>query len=79
MINNQFMIATKKHCICLAAIVDSVCKIKNEDDKYYSQIFLEVCQYEEKKPQEKKRRIKEKRLILDSNEHDESDDDESIK
>lgn len=61
-------------------IVDSVCQTKkNEDHKYQPQIFLEECQSEEKKPEKNKRHIKEKRLIPDSNEHDESNDDESIK
>lgn len=53
-------------------------KQKNEDHKYQPQIFLEECQSEEKKPEKNKRHIKEKRLIPDSNEHDESND-ESIK
>lgn len=50
-----------------------------KDDKYQPQIFLEECQSEEKKPKKNKRHIKGKRLIPDSNEHDESNDDESIK
>lgn len=33
---------------CLAAIVfDSVCKIKNEDDKHYTQIYSEECKSQE--------------------------------
>ena len=39
--------ATQKEaiCICLVAIVlISLCKIKNADDKYYTQIFLEKNQ-----------------------------------
>ena len=31
-----------------AIILDSVCKIKKKDDKYYPQIYLETFKYEEK-------------------------------
>lgn len=52
-------------CFCLAAIVlNFVCKIKNEYDKYYPQNYLEKCRYEEKKSKKGKRHIKEKKLFL---------------
>ena len=53
------------------------CKIKIEDDKYYPQIYLEECRYGEKKSKKKKRHIKGKTIISDSDkivESDESDD-----
>ena len=51
-----------------------MCKIKNEDDKYYPQIYFDECAYKEKKSKEKRRHIKEKIVIPKS---DESED-ESI-
>ena len=53
-------------CYCLETIgLDNACKIRNKDDKYYIQIYLEEQNYEEKdetqkrikKPIEKKRKI----------------------
>ena len=43
----------------LRKVCDSVCKIKNKDDKYYPQTFSEECQYQEK-AKKKKRQIKGK-------------------
>ena len=60
-------------CFCLAAIVlVSVCKMKTEDDKYYSQIYLEESWYEQKKWKKKKRHIIEKIVIPINDEIDES-------
>ena len=59
-------------CYCFSAILlDTVCKIKNEDDKYYSQIYLEECKYEEKKT--KKNHIEKENIVIPDT--DESDDD----
>ena len=52
-------------------------RIKNDDgyDKYYPQIYLQQYRYEEIKNKGKIRRIKEKKVILNSsNENDEIDD-----
>ena len=46
-----------------------MCKIKTEDDKNYSQIHLGECRYEEKK-----RHIKGKIVIPNSNKNEESDE-----
>ena len=63
----------KSPCFCLVAIVlDFVCKVKKKDDKYYPHIYLEECKLEEKKA--KKKHIKEKIVINDSDKSDESDD-----
>ena len=70
----------KKDCIYLAAIViDSVCKIKKMKINISHRFFflrVSICRKNTKK---KNRHIKGTRLIPDSNEDDESDDDESIK
>ena len=39
--------------------LDSVFKMKNEDDKYYPQIYLEECKYKGKKAKKKTRHIKD--------------------
>ena len=51
----------KSPCFCLSEIVlDSVCEIKNKGNKYYSQTYLEECQYQEKKSSKKNKYIKGK-------------------
>ena len=34
-------------------VVDYVCRIKNDDDKYYPNIYLEECEYEKQKRKKK--------------------------
>ena len=55
-------------------LIDSACKIKDEYDKNYPQIYLEKFIYEEKKVKENKKQIKGKLLILDSNKIDQCDE-----
>ena len=55
-------------------LIDSACKIKDEYDKNYPQIYLEKFIYEEKKGKENKKQIKGKLLILDSNKIDQCDE-----
>lgn len=47
-------------------VLDSVCKMK-QDDKYYPQIYLEECRYKEKKSIKKKEYIQEIVGFLSSN------------
>ena len=51
-----------------AIVLDLLCRIKNEDHKYYPQFHFKECKYEEKKA--KKRNIKEKLIFPDTNESD---------
>lgn len=68
--NNGTKLHTEKSaCYCLSKILfDSVCK-KNGDDKYYPQVYLEECKYQERK-RRKKRLEKEKIIIPDRGESD---------
>ena len=70
-------IFTEKKIVLVAIVVNTVCQMKNGNNKYYPQIFMEKCEYQEKN--EKKKHIKEKIVIPDSDESYESDkSDESI-
>ena len=51
-----------------------MCRTKNKEDKYFPQIYLEECQYQEKKAKQKKRQIEGKIVIPESDKTDESDD-----
>ena len=51
-----------------------MCRAKNKENKYFPQIFLEECQYQEKKAKQKKRQIEGKIVIPESDKTDESDD-----
>ena len=45
-------------------------KIKKDDDKYYSQIYLEQCLYTEKKTRKEESNIKGKSVTPDSDKND---------
>ena len=67
-------------CFCLPELVlDSVYRMENDDDdiyKYFPQIYLEKCKYEEIKNIGKKNKSIKEKIVIPKNydEHDEIDD-----
>ena len=51
-----------------------MCRAKNKENKYFPQIFLEECKYQEKKAKQKKKHLEGKIVIPESDKTDESDD-----